>query len=90
VAKFRVELHRRARQDYSGMPDPNPFLRPMPSDSARVNMSVRAWEFEADDEAHVRKLLQEAYDSDVPGVDGYTLRSIERLPGSQRESSDAV
>jgi len=84
VAKFRVSLHRRMREDYSGMPEPNPFLRGMPGDGARVNMAVRMWEFEASDEAEVRKLLQEAYDTDIPGVRGFTLRSIEQLPDSER------
>lgn len=85
MAKFRVELHRRMRDDYSGMPDPNPFLRAMPSDGANVNMAVRSWEFEASDEAEVRRLLREAYAADVPGVQGFTLRSIERIPGSRSE-----
>jgi hypothetical protein len=60
------------------MPDPNPFLAPMPEPGKTVQMSVREWEFEAKDEAEVRRLLREA--ENFPTVRGYTLRSIEQLP----------
>ena len=77
MALFRVELHRRAFRP--GERHINPFLAAMPGADERVDMLVRQWEFEAENEAEVRRLLHEAYDSDLPGVRGYALRSIEQL-----------
>lgn len=85
VARFKVCLHRRISDSYKSMPDPNPFLAPIGADGKTVSMSVREWEFDAEDEADVRRLLDEAYDAQVPGVIGYTLRSIERVPETVSE-----
>lgn len=75
---FKVELHRRMRDSYGSMPEPNPFLGGLPPDGKTVQMLVREWIFEAQDEAEVRRLLQEAYDTDVPNVRGFSLRQITR------------
>jgi hypothetical protein len=79
MPRFRVELHRRIRDNYHS-PEPNPFLAPIPAPGRTNSMSVRSWEFEAKDEDEVRKLLQEAHDKGIANVQGYSLRSIERLP----------
>lgn len=77
MAKFRVELHRRIHRP--GERAVNPFLAPMPAPGQRSMMNVRSWEFEAKDEAEVRRLLEIAYERKYANVVGYTLRSIERL-----------
>lgn len=82
MARFRVALHRRLRDGYG--PEPNPFLAPLPAPGKTATMSVREWEFEAKDEAEVRRLLDEARERDVAAVRGYSLRSIERLPEPQQ------
>lgn len=75
---FRVSLHRRILgPNHRGR---NPFLAQLPADGVTVKMSVRSWTFEAKDEAEVKRLLQEAYTAHIAG---YTLRSIERLPGTE-------
>lgn len=85
---FKVALHRRLRDSYDTMPEPNPFLGGLPPDGKTVQMHVREWEFEARDEAEVRRLLQEAYDADVPGVRGYSLRQIKRPASPQSGDSN--
>lgn len=80
---FKVALHRRMRDSYGTMPEPNPFLGGLPPDGKTVQMHVREWELEARDETEVRRLLQEAYDADIPNVRGYSLRQITRLPSPQ-------
>lgn len=82
MAKFKVALHRRIRDNYSSMPEPNPFLAPIPAPGGTHRMLVREWEFEARDEDEVRRLLKEAQDSGIGNVQGFSLRSIERLPDS--------
>lgn len=74
---FKVELHRPARKSYNGMPEPNPFLASLPAPGRKSNWIVRAWTFEAKDEAEVKKLLGEAYGAGIEGVRGFSLRSIE-------------
>lgn len=81
---FKVALHRKTRDGYNGH-EPNPFLAPMPSDSKTSRMLVREWEFEAKDEREVLRLLEEAQASGVAGVQGFRLRSIERVPESEPE-----
>lgn len=76
---FKVELHRPMRKNYHGMPEPNPFLASLPAPGRKSNWIVRSWTFEAKDEAEVKKLLYQAYGSGIENVDGFTLRSIERL-----------
>jgi hypothetical protein len=82
MAMFKVALHRRLRDNYHGH-EPNPFLAPLPPPGKTHSMSVREWTFEAEDEAEVRRLLQEARDKGIPGIQGYSLRSIEKLPVSK-------
>lgn len=82
MPRFKVALHRRIRENYSG-PDPNPFLAPLPAPGRTHAMSVREWEFEARDEAEARRLLKEAQDAGVSNVRGYSLRSIEQIPLSE-------
>lgn len=83
MPRFKVALHRRCRDSYSGH-EPNPFLRPMPSDTATKRMLVREWEFEAKDENEVMKLWEEAQRLRISAVEGFTLRSIQRLPESEK------
>jgi len=44
-----------------------------------IRVSVRRWEFEAKDEAEVRKLYQEAKKQKISGVIGYELSSITEI-----------
>lgn len=73
---FRVELDRVDR--LAGERDHNPFLRDIWS-LPPVHKTVRSWEFEAKNEAEVRKLLKEAYEQNLPNVRGFNLRSITRV-----------
>jgi hypothetical protein len=44
-------------------------------------MSIRAWEFDAEDETEVRRLLAEAHEAGIANVGGgYRLRSIAMIP----------
>jgi hypothetical protein len=72
VPKFKVEIERIVE---SGLP-PNPF-RALTIDLSRTSRSlVRSWEFEAKDEAEVRRLFKEAQEQKLPNVVGFRLRSI--------------
>lgn len=85
MARFKVAIHRRIRDNYNA-PEPNPFLAPIPAPGLTHSMSVREWEFEAADEDEVRRLFKEAQESGVGNVQGYSLRSIERLSPTVSES----
>lgn len=74
---WRVELDRRLLSP--GEHARNPFLGGIPAPGTTVTMSVRAWEFEAKDEAEVRAILDSARAADLPAVRGYKLRSIQRI-----------
>jgi hypothetical protein len=87
MPRFKVSLHRRIRDNYSGMPEPNPFLAPIPAPGITHPMSVREWEVEAKDEAEVRRLLKRAREMLIPSVHDYSLRSIERLPETVKPSA---
>jgi hypothetical protein len=79
--RFKVTLHRRLRDSYSGMPEPNPFLTPLPEPGTKTHrMLLREWTFSAKDEAECRRLLAWAQEHNIENVRGCTLRSIERLP----------
>lgn len=80
MPRFKVSLERRIVGPNER--SRNPFLAQLPADGVRVDMSVRIWEFEADDERHVKLLLDEAQAAKIPNVVGYRLRSIEKLPDS--------
>jgi hypothetical protein len=84
VPKFRVELERPAPREFFR----NPFRAPMPSVGATIPMRVRSWEFEAKDEAEVRRLLQEAQDQDIDNVRGFRLRSITQIQDQQQERNN--
>lgn len=84
VPKFRVELQRRNRS-YDPNPYRNPFLMNI-NHLPRINVTVREWEFEAADEAHVLRLFNEAVEQGLENVRGFEVRSI--TPVSS-ESSDA-
>lgn len=78
MTKFRVSLHRRI---FGPNERPrNPFYAGIPRDGVTHEMSVRTWTFEARNEQHVRKLLDEAREAGHANVVGYTLRGIERVP----------
>lgn len=79
MPRFTVTLQRRLR-DNCNRPAPNPFLAPLPHPDKKCTMSIRTWNFEAKDEAECRRLLDEAYAAGIPGVQGYTLRSIDEEP----------
>lgn len=79
MPRFTVTLQRRLRDNYN-RPEPNPFLAPLPHPDKKCEMSIRTWSFEAKDEAECRRLLDEAYAAGIPGVQGYTLRSIDEEP----------
>lgn len=87
MPRFKVALHRRVRDGYGGH-EPNPFLAPLPPPGKTHTMAIREWEFEAKDEAEVRRLLQEARDKGVPGVQGYSLRSIEQIAKTRSLQSE--
>lgn len=74
---FRVTLDRvAANQDLPR----NPFfcrIEHMPP----VRRLCRTWEFEAKDEADVRRLLDEARAAGVDNVRGFSLRQIARVGG---------
>lgn len=76
MPKFKVELERPAANNKAV----NPFARRFIADTDMITMRVRSWEFDADDEAHVRRLLKEAQEADLPEIRGFTLRSIEEVP----------
>lgn len=75
MPKFRVSIQRVVK---SGLP-PNPFVPIQISMSARSRSLVRVWEFDAKDEAEVRRLFKEAQDQDAPYVRGFTMRSVEQI-----------
>jgi hypothetical protein len=79
MPQFKVTLHRRVRENYSGLPEPNPFLASIPAPGRTHQMILREWTFEAKNETEVRKLLNNAYGAGIPNVQGFSLRSIERL-----------
>lgn len=78
MAKFRVELQRCVR---SGLGERNPFHVQLSNISldTKSTYSVRMWEFEAKNEAEVRRLYEEAVEQNLPNVRGYTIRSIQRV-----------
>lgn len=82
MPRFKVSVDRVIR-DHNTLPR-NPFLAQIPSDGVRVQVSVRTWEFEADDEHHVRFLFDEAQAAKCANVVGFRLRSIERLPDASQ------
>jgi hypothetical protein len=73
---YKVALHRRIRDNYR-CPEPNPFLAPIPEPGVTHTMLVREWTFEASNEKHALRLLQEARDLGVAAVEGFTLRNVE-------------
>jgi hypothetical protein len=77
MPKFKVELQRRNRS-YDPSPYRNPFLMNI-NHLQGGTATVRMWEFEADDEAHVRRLLAEAIEQGLENVRGFELRSITEL-----------
>lgn len=76
MAKFKVTIERVVE---SGLKGRNPFHPIHVSIDATSRVACRVWEFEAKDEAEVRKLFKEAQDQNLPNVRGFTLRSIERV-----------
>lgn len=74
---FRVELDRRLFRP--GEHNRNPFYASIPAPGKTIEMSVRSWDFEAKDEAEVRKLLTDAQEQGIGNVRGYRLRSITLL-----------
>ena len=76
MPKFKVELERPAPSEGQTR---NPFVGGI---CGNITMSIRSWEFEAKDEAEVRRLLDEAIAQNIPNVRGYRLRSIQEIrPG---------
>lgn len=73
MAKFKVQLQRTV----DGIRNPFRCLHIGRHEAVRVN--VREWEFEAKDEAHVRKFYNEAVAQDLDNVRGYHIRSIEKI-----------
>jgi hypothetical protein len=83
MPQFRVALERLARTEDGPR---NPFLiSDIFSPRWRRSVLVREWVMDADDEAHVRRLLDEARAMDVPGVREFNLRSIERIEATPSE-----
>lgn len=79
MPRFKVELERRICRP--GEWNRNPFLAPLPAPGATHEMSIRAWEFDAEDELDVRRLLAEAQEAGIANVSGgYRLRSIAIIP----------
>lgn len=81
---FRVELDRVIHTP--GERDHNPFLRDI-WNLPPVHRTVRSWEFEAKDEAEVRKLLKEAIAQNLPNVRGFNLRCITEIKAKNEEGS---
>jgi hypothetical protein len=73
VPKFRVELKEDHAIGRHGEPR-NPFAFRDPFATARRR--YRVWEFEAKDEAEVRRLYNEAKAADHENVRGFDLHSI--------------
>lgn len=81
---FKVTLHRRIHRP--GELPVNPFLAGIPAPGRTIEMHCRTWEFGANSEKEVRRMLDEAYEKDIPAVRGYVLRSIERVTEDQPSS----
>jgi hypothetical protein len=79
VPKFRVELKEDHAIGRHGQPR-NPFAFRDPFAAARRR--YRVWEFEAKDEADVRRLYNEAKAANVENVRGFDLHSITQLDAS--------
>lgn len=84
MPQFKVTLQRRVRENYN-KPEPNPFLASLPAPGRTHPVLLREWTFEARDEREVKKLLGEAYADGIANVQGFTLRSIERLSNDTGE-----
>ena len=85
--KFRVSLDRICRRP--GQPDFNPFLRTIDLGTT-IPVSVRVWEFEAENEAEVRAYYEEAISLDLPYIRGYTLRDIQPIIDKQEVPINAT
>ena len=81
MPKYRVLLEK-TLGIYRGQSGPiNPFSNFDIFDPGLMErFDVREFIFEAKSEDHVKRLLQEAREADIPDVRGYQLRSIEELP----------
>lgn len=82
MPQFKVILTKREyRGGYNRSPYFNPFCQRI-SDTNQLSNWVtieREWTFEADDEAHVRQLHQEALDMKIEAVIGFELTHIVKL-----------
>lgn len=78
MSMYRVTLRSDTPVRRSDGREINPF-RIRDIFGVRAMRNYRIWEFEAADEAEVRRLYDEAKREDLPNVRGYSLASIEKL-----------